>query len=461
MAAVDRSGLPQPGPEPQFTFPEIRRGRLANGIDAWTAEHRDVALVSVLVLIRAGAAFDPSGRPGLAAITGDLLDEGCGDLDALGLHEALGRLGAQLETEVGADATLVGMTTLARSAAPSLALLADMVRKPRLDDRDFERVRDLRVNRLLQLREMPPAVAERVFVHLLYGEHPYGHLPIGTEASLQAMNVMEAKSFHTRMYDPSRVTIIAVGDASHEHLAALVEAAFGDWARREDARNYPDPAAVPVAIRDPALADRLYLVPRAAAPQSELRIGHVAVARTSPDYHALVTLNLVLGGQFVSRINTNLRERKGYTYGARTSFDFRRGPGPFGLHASVQSEATADAIREALSEIRAIRHDRPVTADELELGRATLTRGYPRNFETAEQVGRAIAQLALYDLPDDYFTVFVPKVLSLTPDDLTRAARTHIDPDRLMAVIVGDRDKIGDSLDQIGLGRPVELPANP
>jgi len=459
--AVDRSGLPQPGPEPQFTFPEIRRHRLANGIDAWTAEHRDVALVSVLVLIRAGAAFDPPDRPGLAAMTGDLLDEGCGDLDALGLHEALGQLGAQLETEVGADATLVEMTTLARSAAPSLALLADMVRKPRFDDRDFERVRDLRVNRLLQLREMPPAVAERVFVQLLYGAHPYGHLPIGTEASLQTMNVVEAKTFHAQMYDPSRVTIIAVGDASHEQLAARVEDAFGNWARREDARSYPDPAAVPVPIRDPALADRLHLVPRAAAPQSELRIGHVAVARTSPDYHALVTLNLVLGGQFVSRINTNLRERKGYTYGARTSFDFRRGPGPFVLHASVQSEATADAVREALSEIRAIRHERQVTADELELGRATLTRGYPRNFETAEQVGRAIAQLALYDLPDDYFTEFVPKVLLLTPDDLTRAARTHIHPDRLMAVIVGDRDKIGDSLDQIGLGQPVELPANP
>lgn len=458
--AADRSRLPGLGPEPAFTFPEIRRGRLANGVDVWTAGHHDVPLVSVLVLVRAGAAFDPAVRPGLAAMTGDLLDEGCGDLDALGLHDRLGRLGAQLETEVGADATLVGLTTLARSAAPALQLLAEMVTVPRLDERDFERVRDLRLNRLLQLREMPPAVAERVFARLLYGNHPYGHLPIGTEESLRAMDPGETRTFHREMYDPSRATIIAVGDASHESLLALVDGAFAGWKPPAAPHSHPDPAALPVPSLDSANANRLYVVPRAQAPQSELRIGHVAVSRTSPDYHALVTMNLVLGGQFVSRINTNLRERKGYTYGARTSFDFRRGPGPFVLHASVQSEATADAVKEALHELQAIRHDRPVTDEELELGRAALTRGYPRNFETAEQIGRALAQLALYGLPDDYFTAFVPTVLALTAEDLSRAAAQHIHPDRLLAILVGDPERIGGGLTDIGMGEPVMLPAH-
>jgi zinc protease len=457
---ADRSTLPRPGPESLFTFPEIRRSRLANGLEVWTAEHHEVPLVSALVLIRAGAAFDPVDRPGLAAITGDLLDEGCGDLDALGLHDALGRLGAQLDTEVGADATLVGLTTLARTAAPAIDLLAQMVRQPRIAEQDFERVRDLRLNRLLQLRDMPPAVAERAFVQLVYGDHPYGHLPIGNEASLRAMSRDETTRFHGAMYDPDRATVIAVGDATHDRLRDLVAASFGDWESPAASRGYADPASLQVPPRATD-GSRLHVVPRSAAPQSELRIGHVAAARRSPDYHALVTLNLVLGGQFVSRINTNLRERRGYTYGARTSFDFRRGPGPFVLHASVQSEATVDAIREAFHEIRAIRDERPVTADELMLGRATLTRGYPRNFETAEQVGRAAAQLALYDLPDDYFTTFVPKVMALTPDDLTRAARTHIDPDRLLTVIVGDRDAIGPSLADLGQGPPIELPAAP
>jgi predicted Zn-dependent peptidase len=168
-------------------------------------------------------------------------------------------------------------------------------------------------------------------------------------------------------------------------------------------------------------------------------------------------MNMVLGGQFVSRINMNLRENKGYTYGARTSFDFRRAPGPFTLQASVQSDATTDAVREAIGEIRAIRGERPVTREELELGRAALTRGYPRNFETADQVGRGAVQLALYDLPDDYFTTFVPKVLALTEADVTRAAAEHLDPSRLVTVIVGDREKIGPSLHRLELGEASEI----
>ena len=453
--SVDRSRLPLSGPEPVFAFPEIRRRRLSNGLDAWTAVHGEVPLMSVLVLVRAGASFDPAGRPGLAAITGDLLDEGCGDLDALALHEALGRLGAQLDTEVGADATLVGLTTLERFAAPSLTLLAEMIVRPRLDAADFDRVRDLRLNRLLQMREMPPAVAERVFTERLYGSHPYGHLPIGSEASLRAMSVGEARGFHQQMYDPSRVTVIAVGNGSHDGLADAIEAAFGSWQAVNSGQGPADPAALPTP---PGRAE-LLIAPRVGAPQSELRIGHVALARNTTDYHALIALNLVLGGQFVSRINSNLRERKGYTYGARTTFDFRRGRGPFALHASVQSDSTADAVREALIELRAIRGDRPVTPEELELGRAPLTRGYPRGFETADQIGRAIAQIALYDLPDDYFTTFVPKVLALTPEDLTRAAATHIDPSRFLAVIVGDRDKMG-VMDDLGLGEAIGVDAN-
>lgn len=435
---ADRSRLPQPGAEPSWAFPEIRRRRLSNGLDAWTAVHSEIPLVSVLVLIRAGAAYDPADRPGLAAITGDLLDEGCGELDALALHEALGRLGAQLETEVGADATLVGLTTLERSLTASLALLAKMLANPRLETSDFERVRDLRLNRLLQLRDMPPAVAERVFTERLYGAHPYGHLPIGTEASLRAMDPEALRGFHREMYDPARVTVIAVGDGSHEALADEIERAFGGWRAEPGAHVQPDPATLPIPIG----TNDLVVVPREDAPQSELRIGHVGVARSTSDYHALVALNLVLGGQFVSRINTNLRERKGYTYGARTSFEFRRGRGPFALHASVQSDATADAVREVLSELSDIRGPRPVTPEELELGRAPLTRGYPRGFETGEQIARAIAQIALYDLDDDYFTTFVPKVMALTPDDLTRAAAAHIDPERLTTVIVGD-SKVG------------------
>jgi len=452
--AVDRSQLPALGSEPAFAFPEIRRRELANGLRVWTVEHHAVPLVSFLFLLPAGAAADPADRPGLAAVASDLLDEGCGNLNALEVHEALGRLGAHLDTEIGSDATLLTMTSLSRSASRAVALLADMVIRPRLEQRDFDRVRELRLNRLVQLRDMPPGLADRAFAQLLYPNHPYGHLPIGSEGALRAMTLREVVTFHRQVYAPSRVTVIAAGDAPHDELAALVESAFGQWQPASDAATVADPAGFDVPVSH---AGRVALVHRAGAPQSELRIGHVAVPRGTADYHALLVCNMVLGGQFVSRINMNLREDKGYTYGARTSFDFRRGAGPFVFSASVQSDATADAVREAVSELRAIRGDRPVTRKELETGRAALTRGYPRNFETAEQISRGAAQLALYDLPDDYFSTFVPKVLAVDEAEVTRVAARHIDPSRLLTVVVGDREKIGADLPRLDLGAVSEV----
>jgi predicted Zn-dependent peptidase len=446
--AVDRSRIPALGPERPFTFPEIRRTALANGVRVCTVEHRQVPLVSVLALVPAGASSDPPDRPGLAAITGDMLDEGSGDRSALEVHEALGRIGAQLDLDVGHDATVLGLTTLERYMERGLELVRDMLIKPRFEQREFDRVRDLRLNRLLQLKDMPPALADRAFTQLLYRNHPYGHLPIGSEGSLRAMMIRDITSFHRRAFLPSRTTVIAVGDAPHEKMAAAVSRAFESW--KADAS---EPIADPETFPTPAVpATRIALVHRPGAAQSELRIGHVALPRKSPDYHAALVANMVLGGQFVSRINMNLREDKGYTYGARTAFEFRRAPGPFVLHASVQSDATADALREALGEIRAIRGDRPVTRQELELGRASLTRGYPRNFETADQIARGAAQLALYELPDDYFTTFVPKVLSLSEQDVTAVAAKHIDPARLLTIVVGDREKLMTSLKGLELG---------
>jgi zinc protease len=201
-------------------------------------------------------------------------------------------------------------------------------------------------------------------------------------------------------------------------------------------------------------------VPRPGAPQSELRIGHVAAARDTPDYHALVAANMVLGGQFVSRINLNLREGKGLTYGARTAFDFRRMPGPFTLQVSVQTAGTVRAIAESLDEIAAIRGPRPISDAELALGVAALTRGYARNFETAEQIARAVMQLALYDLPDNYFAEFVPRVEGVTAEEATRVMARYTDPDRLTTLIVGDIEAIGQDLPGLNLGAAVVLSAD-
>ena len=451
--AVDRARLPSLGPDPLFRFPEIRRRTLANGLRVWTVEHHAVPLVSFLALLPVGASADPQDRPGLAAMTSDMLDEGCGDLDALALHETLGRIGAHLDSEIGSDATILTVSSLVRFANRASALLADMVIRPRLEAPDFDRVRELRLNRLVQMRDMAPALADRAFAQLLYANHPYGHLPIGTEESLQSMILSDVRGFHGLMFAPSRMTIVAAGDATHEALGDFVEAAFGKWTAPATC-DPADAAALPAPAPP---RERVALLHRPAAAQSELRIGHIGAPRRTPDYHALLVLNMVLGGQFVSRINMNLRENKGYTYGARTSFDFRRGPGPFALYASVQSEVTVDAILEAFDELHAIRADRPVTPAELETGRAGLTRGYPRNFETAEQISRGAAQLALYDLPDDYFSTFMPRVRAVDEAAVTRAATEHIDPSRLLTVIVGDREKVGPALPRLNLGAAADL----
>jgi predicted Zn-dependent peptidase len=237
-------------------------------------------------------------------------------------------------------------------------------------------------------------------------------------------------------------------------MRALADASFGGWANREGAVT-PRRASEIEPVDSPN--GQLAIVPREGAAQSELRIGHLSAQRNTPDYSALLVMNSVLGGQFVSRINLKLREEKGYTYGARTGFDWRRGLAPFSLSTSVHTTATADAIKDAHAEIDGLRGARPVTASELALSKASLTRGYPRNFETAAQVARAVGQLALFGLPDTYFQEFMPKVNAVTQDDVTRVAAAYLDPGRLTTLIVGDHAAIRESLSRL-IGDALVIP---
>jgi predicted Zn-dependent peptidase len=449
---IDRERLPEPGPTRAFTFPAIDKSTLPNGLRVWSVHHAQVPIVAFMLLVRRGASSDPIGKDGLAAVTADMLDEGSGDRSAIDMHEALARLGAQFDTDIGSDATVASVTVLSRFADRALSLLSDIVVRPALREEDFLRVRQLRLHRLTQIRDMPGAVADRAFLKLLYGAHPYGHSPIGSEASLAAMDVEDVRAFHERTIRPSVTTLLAVGDCRHDEIVRLAAESLGAWSGAGDGDVTPTQAL--------PHSPKLSIVPRPKAPQSELRIGQVSVGRDTPDYHALVVANTILGGQFVSRINLNLREDKGLTYGARTAFEFRRLPGPFVLQASVQTSGTARAIDESIAEIAGMRGVRPVTADELSLGIAALTRGYARSFETADQIARAVMQLALYDLADDYFAQFVPRVECVTGDEVSRVMARHLDPARLTTLVVGDVDVIGQELGRLGLGDPVVLSAD-
>lgn len=453
MSPVDRSRLPSVGPTPPFHFADIHRDRLKNRLAVWTAEHRGLPLISIILVLPSGASADFEGYEGLAALTADMLDEGSGDRSAIDINAAFARIGAHLDIDVSSDATVLSVSCLSRFATQALSLMADCVVRPRLAEADFDRIRQLRLTRLVQIRDMAAAVADRAFMQLVYGAHPYGHMALGTEEALRQMKVDDIRTFHQRIYTPTAATLVASGEMSAAEFRQMAADAFGDWTM-PPVPDLIDPALAPPPSEP---AHRLALVNKTGAAQSEIRIGEVGLSRSTPDYHPLIVLNMVLGGQFVSRINMKLRQEKGLTYGARTSFDFRRGRGPFILQTSVQSDGTADAVQEALNEIDAIRSDRPPTVQEVDAAKAALTRGYTRNFETVEQIARAMAQLLLYALPDHYFDTFATRVSEVEVEQVRAAAVAHLHPDTLATAIVGDAASVAPQLTDAGLGEPTPL----
>jgi zinc protease len=404
--------------------------------------------VTFVMMIDGGLGADPAGQEGLASLVADMVDEGTGSLSAIDVSDALARIGAEYDVEVGPDATLFTLTTLARFAGRGATLLSDLVIRPSMREADMSRVRQLRLDRLRQLKDLPPALAERAFMKLLYPSHPYGHLAIGTDTALRALRLDDVVGFHRATFRPSRATLVMTGALAHEELKKIAEETFAAWQSGDGPTG-----ATAAADHVPIVGDgQLVMIPREGAAQSELRIGHLSARRDTPDYAPLLVMNAVLGGQFVSRVNLKLREEKAFTYGVRTGFDWRRGLGPFSVQTSVHTKATAEAIADTLNEIEGIRGARPPSNEEMTLAQASLTRGYPRNFETAQQVARSAAQLALFDLPDTYFEAFVPKVNAVTPADVTRVAEQYLQPSRAITLIVGDRAATEASLTALGRG---------
>jgi predicted Zn-dependent peptidase len=405
-------------------------------------------IVSFALVVAGGSGVDPRGLEGVAGIVADMLDEGSGSRDALEISEDLASIGAEYEVEVSPDATTASMTTLVKFAERGAQLLADMTVRPALREADFDRVRQLRRDRLRQMKDVPGAVAERAFQRLLYGDHPYGHLAIGDEESLAAISLADVAEAHASSFVPSRATMVVAGGLPAADLLALARRAFGPWPPGATAAARVPAADVPIiGIGRPRLA----LVPREGAAQSEVRIGRLVSPRLTPDYPALVVMNAVLGGQFVSRINLKLREEKGYTYGARTGFDWRKGISPLALHASVHTASTADAIADAMAEFGGLRAVRPVTPGELELAKASLTRGYPQHFQTVPQLARAVGQLSLFELPENYFSTFIPLINAVSADDVSRVACTHLDPETCITLVVGDERVVAEPLSRLGL----------
>ncbi len=434
-AQVDRSKPPALPPPPALKLPAVQTATLPNGLTLAVVEMHKVPVVDVQVLLDAGAARDPADVPGLATFTAAMLQQGAGKRAALDIADEAAFLGAQLNTAASYDGATASLHVPKRRLAPALDLLADVLLRPTFPDSEVMRQRELRAAQLLQQRDEPVAVANVVFPAVVYGPgHPYGHPLNGTDGATAALTRDRVTQFYRAAYRPGATYLLIVGDVTLGEARRLVAARFGAWERAD----VPAPPSAPA----PALAPRaVYLVDKPGAAQSVIRIGHIGPPRTSPDWYALEVLNTILGGAFTSRLNQNLRETHGYTYGAFSQFVPRRMTGAFVALASVVTAKTDSSLIEFLKELRRIR-DEAVPAEELAKAKAYLTLGLPGDFETTGSAAARFRELLTYGLPLDYFDRYIDRVNAVPVEEVQRVARQYVDPDHFDIVVVGDKARI-------------------
>lgn len=439
---------PQPGPPRAYRFPAFERQTLANGIHLIVAPVSKLPVISMMAIIDAGAICDPAGREGLAQLTARALIEGTRTLDGPELTQRLEGIGGSVDPSADWDYVAASTTVMSARAPAALALLAEILMVPSFPAREIERLRNERHSELLQQRAEPRGLADEMFSRFLYGPGSrYAEPEGGNERSIQAITRDDIVTFHRDRYRPGGTTLIITGDISLDTALRMVEGNFGSWTGPAN--------GVPV-IHDRAASTtrRVYVVGKDDAPQSEVRVGHVGMPRSHPDYFRVVIMNAILGGLFSSRINLNLREVHAYTYGAYSHYDWRRGAGPFVVSTAVRSDVTDGAIREVLREIERMREAEP-TAEELSLATSYLDGVFPIRYETTSAIAGALASLVVYDLPDDYFDRYRENIRSVTSADVLAAARQHLHPEQLQFAVVGDPKAVRAPLERLQLGPTV------
>ncbi len=442
--APDRSAPPQLGPPPSFRHAPIQRFGLSSGLEVYLLEKHEVPIAQVVLLVRSGQVDDPRGKEGLATLAAEMLTDGAGGRSALELADEIDFLGATISAAAGSHTSRVSLWTPVAKLEAAMALFADVALRPAFPEEELERRRAERLTTMLQWRDDPEDLARIAMNRELFGEgHPYGVPSIGTEASLRSISVSDLRSFHDQRYRSSDAFVVAVGDLTPDSIRPLLESAFGGWKAQKAARS--------AVAESQQVAERsITLIDKPGAEQTVIAIGRIGAARTTPDYDALELLNTILGGSFTSRLNRSLREEHGWTYGARSRFEYRELPGPFTAGAAVETSATDSALVEILNELAEIRE--PVPLDELERAKRYLALGFPREFQSIEQIAGMVSTLVAYDLPLETYNTAVDRILALDAARIQAAAEKYIDPDRVRIVLVGDRVRIEPKLAALNLG---------
>lgn len=444
----DRSQRPDVGPAPSLNLPSVERHSLPNGIDVTYIESADVPLVQMNVIVRAGRVDDPDGMPGLASLTAAMLDRGAGGRTALELSDAFEYLGARFFVSAQEHHTQLSLRAPAARFAEAADLLADVLLRPHFEDSELERLRTERITSLIRRHDEPIAVATQAFGDLVLGpEHPYARPSVGTEGFLRSVSRDALVDFHSREFVPGQTSIVMAGAVSQDVLRAVGQA-LADWpaSAQPPTSTLPSPPA--------ASGTQIILVDNPGAAQSVIRLGHTGTTRTAEDYYAIEVMNTILGGSFTSRLNQNLREDKGYTYGASSSFDFLPTTGRFFAGASVFTNVTAPSIVEFLNELNAITE--PMPEEEVDRARNFLAMRYPQNFQSVSRMASMLTDLVLYDLEPSYLNEYPQRVLAVTNDAIAQAAARHVRPGNLTIVVVGDRTVIEEDIRALELG-PVEV----
>lgn len=441
-----RLQVPVPGTKPELHAPVPVKKVLANGLTVLAVHKPALPLVSVALVVRSGSAQDPENMPGLAGFMGEMLKTGTDTRKAEQIDHDTEMRGAGLDVDVDEDAITVSTASLTENFGSVFDVLADVVQHTTFDPAEIKRVAEQRQNTLEEASKDPKHAAKRVFRKLVYGEHPYGHMPLGEAKSVTKISRNELKGFHAKHFRPANAGVIVVGDLSAENAFAEVEARLGKWKGAPKVQDAPkEPKALPAG---------LVLVSKAGAPQSQLVVGELAVKRADADYFPLVLCNAILGGLFNSRINMNLREDKGYTYGAHSYFDFMRERGPFFVATGVKTDVTDLAIREILKEIDKMRTSN-VTEEELNNAKNRYSLSLPGYFQTVDGISGMMANLYLYDLPLDYFQQVPDRINAVSVADVRRVAEQHLHPEALSIVVVGDDNHVGPGLADLQRG-PVQ-----
>ena len=444
--APDRGKLPVPGPAPAVKLPSIEKRQLANGLPVWIVEMHEVPVVQVNLVVTSGSADDPVGKYGVASMTAAMLQNGAGARSALALADAIDFLGADLGTTSGSDAAAIRLHTPVARLADALPIMADVALRPSFPADELERLRRDRLTSILQTRNDPASIVGLAFSRVLYGTaHRFGTAIVGTAETIRALTIADLRAFYAARYRPDNATILVVGDVRANSVLPLLETHFGKW-------RAPGSAVARVVFPPPRPAGprEVYLVDKPGAPQSQIRIGWIGVPRSTPDFFPIQIMNTVLGGAFSSRLNMNLRENKGYTYGASSVFDMRVAPGPFYASAGVQIDKTAESLTEFFKELDGIRQ--PIPPDELARARNYVALSFPERFETTGDISTNLENLIVYRLPDDYFSRYVQNIQAVTAAEAQRVAQRYILPDRLAVVVVGDRTVIEPAIRALNLG---------